>query len=84
MYYQLPDGRILSISIYEYLEMDEQEFKELSGFHLGFCTNDPLFGSAIRDKSEKEDIYDVYDPSREIPEEFLNDKVIREFFDEDE
>lgn len=83
MYYQLPDGRIISVSINEYLEMEDEDFKDLVGYNKGFYMNDPHFNSSIKNNNSKTPDVD-YIPSKEIPEDILNNISVKEFFDENE
>lgn len=48
MLYQLPDGRTVEISINDYLDLTDEELKELVGYpNVGEEIRSPLYGSAI-------------------------------------
>lgn len=47
MLYQLPDGRTVEISIYDYLSFSDEELRNLIGTNYGMEINNPRYGSII-------------------------------------
>ena len=46
MIYQLPNGRIIEMSLETYLDLDENDFKDLNGLgksYANICVSDHLF-----------------------------------------
>jgi hypothetical protein len=66
MLYQLPDGRTIEISIYDYLSFSDEELKNLSSSNYGTEINNPAYGSIITK------------PGRAEPEEGYRDKDIQD------
>ena len=72
MLYQLPDGRTVEISVYDYLELSDEELKGLMGYqNIGVVITNPMYGSAIRkpDKSTEQEFPDTLDDADYIIEE---------------
>jgi hypothetical protein len=68
MLLQLRDGRTVYISSYEYLEMTEQEIRELMGYaHIGFYINNPHFLSSLEADSIIEDYIEDENESYDEP-----------------
>ncbi len=78
MLYQLPDGRTVEMSIYEYLTLSDEEINSLVGYNHGAEINNPKYGSIIT----KPDYYDSEDEDfreKDIPD--VPD--VEKFFDQD-
>lgn len=71
MLYQLPDGRTVEISIYDYLAFSDEELQGLIGSNYGAEINNPQYGSIITKPGRPDpddDIYRDYDIP-DVPEE---------------
>jgi len=58
MIYQLPNGRIIEMSLEQYLELDDQDFRELNGLGKEFTSDisNPFYKSVVHtNKKQKED-----------------------------
>jgi hypothetical protein len=67
MLYQLPDGRTIEISIYDYLSFSDEELKNLITTNCGMEINNPKYGSIITK------------PGRQTPEDGIyRDKDIQD------
>tara|TARA_Y100000361_G_C11136072_1_gene331959 strand:- start:282 stop:572 length:291 start_codon:yes stop_codon:yes gene_type:complete len=51
MIYQLPNGRIIEMSLEQYLSMDDQELQELNGLGNEFSSEapNPFYKSSLKD-----------------------------------
>ena len=71
MIYQLPNGKIIHLSVEEYLDLTDQDIQYLMSVNAGDHPTSPWYGSAIkkgRQKPSEEDEEDI-DPSIDyIPE----------------
>ena len=60
MIYQLPNGRIIEMSLEQYLEMDDMEIRDLNGLGKEYTSDitNPFYKSVVhsnkREKQEKE------------------------------
>ena len=54
MYYQLPNGKVVTISIEEYLELTDLDVQFLMSIDYGEFIVDPFTGSAVEKNSKKE------------------------------
>lgn len=52
MLYSLPNGKVIEISVEQYLDMDDEEFEYLLSINYGEPIEDPFFGSVIDGKSK--------------------------------
>ena len=50
MLYQLPSGKVINISIEEYLGMSDQDFHEITNSGIG---DDPYYNHSFADKSSR-------------------------------
>lgn len=50
MLYSLPNGKVIEISVEQYLEMDDEEFEYLLSINYGESIEDPFFGSILESK----------------------------------
>lgn len=86
MYYQLPNGRTISISIDDFLSMSDKELQQLS--HGGYDVSDPFSGSTIerpqkKKKTQELDIEQEYDDPTKDPVSRIPDEEHPEFEDLD-
>ena len=69
MYYQLPNGKVITITIEQYLEITDLDIQYLMSIDYGEHIIDPFTGSAVEKNSYKEydfdfvssDEYDIND-----------------------
>jgi hypothetical protein len=57
MLYQLPNGKVVNLSIEEYLDLTNEDIQYLMSIDYGEHIRDPFKGSAVED-NKKEKIYD--------------------------
>ena len=70
MIYQLPNGRIIEMSLEQYLELDDQDIKALNGLGKEFTSDitNPFYKSTLNNnKREKPDQKDVWDLNEREP-----------------
>tara|TARA_R100001015_G_C4590206_1_gene145782 strand:+ start:505 stop:777 length:273 start_codon:yes stop_codon:yes gene_type:complete len=68
MIYQLPNGRIIEMSLETYLELDDADIRELNGLGKEFTSDitNPFHKSIIHKPGKKEDEPEIWDmPERE-------------------
>lgn len=58
MYYQLPNGKVITITIDQYLEMTDLDIQYLMSIDYGEHIIDPFTGSAVEKNSQKEYNFD--------------------------
>ena len=51
MLYSLPNGKVIEISVEQYLDMDDEEFEFLLSINYGEPIEDPFFGSILESKN---------------------------------
>ena len=79
MIYQLPNGRIIEMTLEQYLDLTDDELKDLNGLDSSYSSNikDPFYKSALQKASkEKPEKCEEYEPGiDEIPkEDIINDE----------
>ena len=69
MLYSLPNGKVVEISVEQYLELTDEELEYLISINFGEHIENPFFGSVLEGKmyAERED--EIILP--ELPEELL-------------
>ena len=70
MIYQLPNGKVVHLSIEEYLDLTDQDIQYLMSIDYGEHIRDPFTGSAV-EKNTQEKYYDFQFLSQD--DEDLND-----------
>ena len=58
MYYQLPNGKVIQISIEDYLDMTDQDIQMLMSVNAGDHIYSPFHGSVIKQTPKKKEIID--------------------------
>jgi|TARA_A100000172_G_scaffold64689_1_gene44170 hypothetical protein len=56
MIYQLPNGRIIELSIEEYLSLTDEEIRDLNGLSNDYTSDitNPFYKSALKNKQKKD------------------------------
>lgn len=81
MLYQLPNGRVIEISLDYYLSMDDDELDEFSRLNIGNVIENPFTGSALDGKYMSADDDDIID--EDIEPDLLDINAIDKLLDED-
>jgi hypothetical protein len=68
MLYQLPNGKVIEISLEDYLEMTDIDFQNIMAFNLGEHINNPWINSAI-DEDEDPEEEDIVKELPEVPDQ---------------
>jgi hypothetical protein len=68
MLYQLPNGKVIEISLEDYLEMTDIDFQNIMAFNLGEHINNPWVNSAI-DEDEDPEEEDIVKELPEVPDQ---------------
>ena len=55
MLYNLPNGKVIEISVEQYLDMSDEEFEYLLSINYGEAIEDPFFGSILESRMSKSD-----------------------------
>jgi hypothetical protein len=71
MLYQLPNGKVIEISLEDYLEMTDIDFQNIMAFNLGEHINNPWVNTAIDEDEDPEE----EDIVKELPEVTDSDKL---------
>jgi hypothetical protein len=80
MLYQLPNGKVIEISLEDYLEMTDIDFQNIMAFNLGEHINNPWVNSAIDEDEDPEE----EDVVKELPEVTDSDKLEDQDYYEEE
>lgn len=72
MLYQLPNGKVVHLSIEEFLDLTDEDIQYLMSIDYGEHIMDPFTGSAVEDNT-REKYYDFTSLSQE--DETLNDFI---------
>jgi hypothetical protein len=56
MIYQLPNGKIVHLTVEEFLDLTDQDIQALMSVNAGDFASSPFYGSAIRNRKKEEDI----------------------------
>lgn len=79
MIYQLSSGKIVEIDLHTYLDMDDNDFRELNSLDIGSSADTPWLQSAIRTKKQVfRDLADYVDDEVELN----SDIIIEDDFDD--
>lgn len=85
MLYQLPDGRTIEISLYDYLELTDEELQGLAAYDIGEQINNPYYGSIIKKPGKSLDDDDDCFDQFEIPDVPSEHKILDQDYEpEDE
>ena len=69
MIYQLPIGRIIEMSLEQYLDLDEQDFRELNGLGKEFTSDitNPFYKSTLANNKREKPNPEVWDITEREP-----------------
>ena len=71
MLYQLPTGKVIEISVEQYLELTDEELEYLIAYNYGEILENPWFGSILNDREssfQQEDTPDILPDLINIPD----------------
>ena len=71
MIYQLPNGRIIELSIEEYLSLTDDEIRDLNGLSNDYTSDitNPFYKSALKNKQKKvKDIWNTHEREPNLDE----------------
>ncbi len=66
MLYNLPNGKVIEISVEQYIDMSDEEFEYLLSINYGEIIEDPFFGSVLENKFRIKDVEDPFVPPVDI------------------
>ena len=69
MIYQLPNGKIIHLTVEEYLDLTDQDIQYLMGVNAGDYSPSPFYESAIRKERKVEEARDIDTSIDYIPED---------------
>lgn len=70
MFYQLPNGKVIELSIEQYLDMSDEELDYLIINNYGECLENPWHGSVLGkpEKEVEEDTEEILPELTDVPE----------------
>lgn len=68
MLYQLPNGKVIEMSVEQYLELTDEDFEYLMCINAGEMIEDPFFGTAVNKKLSLQEIKEI--ALKDMAEEF--------------
>ena len=88
MIYQLPNGRVIEMSLDQYLDLDEQDFRELNGLGKEFTSDitNPFYKSAVHsNRKQKPDQIEEWNEREPNLDEIKDiEKMDDEYFHRDD
>jgi len=89
MIYQLPNGRIIEMSLEQFLDLDDQDIRELNGLGKEYTSDitNPFYKSCIKDNKRQKEDSEVWSvPEREPNLDEIKDieKMEDEYFHRDD
>tara|TARA_R110001592_G_scaffold7094_2_gene40032 strand:- start:1999 stop:2274 length:276 start_codon:yes stop_codon:yes gene_type:complete len=90
MIYQLPNGRIIEMSLEQYLDMDDMEIRDLNGLGKEFTSDitNPFYKSTLntnkREKEEAPEAWEVEEREPNLDEIKTIEKMDDEYFHRDD
>lgn len=76
MIYQLPNGKVIEISVEAFLDMSDDELNNLVAYNYGEEVQNPFFGSALDGKNMSLDD----DTELELPDIPISERIFDENF----
>jgi hypothetical protein len=85
MIYQLPNGKVIEISIEQYIELSDEELEYLIAYNYGETLEDPWFGSVLsKGEQESTEILEIQLDLTDTPDdEKLDDLDVDNKYPED-
>lgn len=77
MIYQLPNGKVIEISVEAFLDMSDDELNNLIAYNYGEEVQNPFFGSALDGKNM---ILEDEDTELELPDIPISERIFDENF----
>lgn len=77
MIYQLPNGKVIGISVEAFLDMSDDELNNLIAYNYGEEVQNPFFGSALDGKNM---ILEDEDTELELPDIPISERIFDENF----
>lgn len=77
MIYQLPNGKVIRLTLEEYLDLTDSDIRYLESLGAGDYASSPWYGSVIKKKPKKEIDQDPIEEDRSIDYEFETDESIK-------
>lgn len=84
MLYQLPNGKVIEISLDQYLDMSDADFEAIISYNLGHELENPFFGSILGKSNIMVLDEDVQDSEKELPDIEYDEKLNDEDFYRDD
>ena len=84
MLYQLPNGKVIEISLEQYLELSDADFETIISYNLGHELENPFFGSILGKSSSMTLDEDIEDSEKELPDIDFDEKLTDEDFHRDD
>jgi len=75
--YQLPNGKVIEISVEAFLDMSDDELNNLIAYNYGEEVQNPFFGSALDGKNM---ILEDEDTELELPDIPISERIFDENF----
>lgn len=70
MIYQLPNGKVIEISLEQYIEMSDEELEYLIAYNYGETLEDPWFGSVLsKNEPDSSEIIEIHPDLIDTPED---------------
>jgi hypothetical protein len=81
MLYQLPNGKVIEITIEQYLRLTDDELQELLAYNMGDVVDNPFFGSALDGKYMAQE--DILEEDEEIEPDLPDIDELEKLTDKD-
>lgn len=84
MLYQLSNGKVVELSVEDYLSMSDADFQNLIGYNQGDYTNNPWFNSALNIEQEVDDDEEEESLIKELDDVSDLEKLLDQDYTEEE
>jgi len=84
MFYQLPNGKVIEMSLDQYLDLSDEDFDAIISYNLGHDLDDPFFGSILEKPGSMILDEDIDEFESELPDISNDEKLNDDYFHRDD
>lgn len=84
MFYQLPNGKVIEMSLDQYLDLSDEDFDTIISYNLGHDLENPFFGSILQKPDSMILDEDIDEFESELPDIPDDEKLNDDYFHRDD
>lgn len=84
MLYQLPNGKVIELSLEQYLDMSDEELENIISYNFGHEVESPFFGSILEKPGSMILEEDIDSDELELPDIDIDEKLTDDYFHRDD